>query len=253
MTSTSHSERSIECRKSGIVDAAAILRVLHALGCHACGKPPLKTPKAILMQPRMNRRFLISDAIALVAATGLGLAGSRYWLSLSDARWSNLRSTADASALRRLWIAAISSLPASSIFLLCWTVAVILLRLRGPRPRRQHLWCQPGFLACVAVAFVFVGKSVVLGLLYAISILLAPRHHIPNFTVQGFVREFTLVLFTARYAPQMNVGSAVLLAWFVTYAAGRCRPETSWVDRLGRVVGVVWVFLSLLAVSTMIG
>src|SRR4051812_8974523 len=104
------------------------------------------------MRTRTSRSFRISDALVLVAATGLGLAGCRSWISASDNPWGELWPTRaePEPVLKGVWVAALGAIPVSSILLLSWTVAVFLLRLRVPRPRRRLLWCQPGFLACVA-------------------------------------------------------------------------------------------------------
>ncbi len=35
--------------------------------------------------------------------------------------------------------------------------------------------------------------------------------------------------------------------WLGLAASGRWRPERSWVDRLGRVLGVAWIAITILA------
>jgi hypothetical protein len=42
-----------------------------------------------------------------------------------------------------------------------------------------------------------------------------------------------------------DAGGAVALAWLVAGAGGRWRPEPSWVDRAGRLLGVAWLILTL--------
>jgi hypothetical protein len=44
------------------------------------------------------------------------------------------------------------------------------------------------------------------------------------------------------------VGLSVLGAWLVLALSGR-RPETSWIDRMGRLVGIAW--LSILAMTAL--
>ena len=205
-----------------------------------------------LMRPRTNRSFRISDALVLVAATGIGLAGCRFWFWASKSGWRDLLDTADNPLLIGLWIAALRAVPVLSILLLNWTTAVLLLRLRAPRPRRRHLWCQPGFLACVAAIFVFVWKGVALGLLVASTALTpSPTQHLKIDYGDLFI-EIAFMQFSVHFAPQANVGAAVLLVWLVTWASGRCRPEPSWVDRSGRLLGVAWVGISLLAFFAMV-
>ncbi|MHB1557681.1 MAG: hypothetical protein ACYC61_09395 [Isosphaeraceae bacterium] len=35
--------------------------------------------------------------------------------------------------------------------------------------------------------------------------------------------------------------------WLVPAVAGRWRPEKSWIDRLGRALGITWIVISILA------
>ena len=201
------------------------------------------------MRPRTTRPFQISDALVLVAATGLGLAGCRFWLSASKNGWDALWPTGAEPMPKRLWLAALGAIPISSILLLSWTAAVFWLRLRDPRPRRRQLWCQPGFLACVAAVYFFAWKCVGVGLLAAAEVLTASPTPLPKINYGDLVKELAFMLLSSHFAPQANVGAAVLLLWLVTWASGRCRPEPSWVDRSGRVLGAVWVCISLLAAS----
>jgi hypothetical protein len=36
-------------------------------------------------------------------------------------------------------------------------------------------------------------------------------------------------------------GLAVLISWLILQLGGRWRSEASWVDRLGRAIGVAWI------------
>ena len=42
-------------------------------------------------------------------------------------------------------------------------------------------------------------------------------------------------------------GYAVAAVWLVLVVSGRWRPEKSWIDRLGRALGVIWVMITALA------
>jgi hypothetical protein len=201
------------------------------------------------MPSQINRSFQIIDAIVLVAATGFGLAGCRFWLWASKTDWIDYWPAVNEPMLVSLWQAALMAIPIASIMLLSWTMAVLLLRLRGPRPSRRHLWCQPGFLACVAAFFVFAWKSVGVVLIAATVALSASPAQLSNLNYVDLVSELALRQLVPNFAPQGNVGAAVLLLWLVVWASGRCRPEPSWVDRSGRVLGAIWICVSLLEVS----
>ncbi len=205
-----------------------------------------------LMRPRTTRSFQISDALVLVAATGVGLAGCRFWFWATKSGWRDLSDTADNPVLIGLWIAALRAIPFSSILLLSWTVAILVLRLRATRPRRRRSWCQPGFLACVAAVFVFAWSCVKLGLNVAVALMADPTE-LSKTNLWSLFSELALMLLSPDFVPQANVGAAVLLVWLVTWASGRCRPEPSWVDRSGRLLGAVWACISLLAFSAMLG
>jgi hypothetical protein len=59
----------------------------------------------------------------------------------------------------------------------------------------------------------------------------------------GRVRQ----MFWAIHAMVENsVGFAVLAWWIATALACRWRPEPSWIDRSGRVVGFLWIALLIL-------
>lgn len=104
--------------------------------------------------------------------------------------------------------------------------AVIGLRLRRPRPRWRRLGSQPGFVACVAMLVTLIP-----GLLWIATI-----YHRPGFRRPlGFEQAWGCVIEWAD--------SAVLGAWFALVVSRRWRPERSWIDRLGRILGLYWLLL----------
>ena len=203
------------------------------------------------MQLRIKRRFQITDAIVLVAATGCGLAGCRFWMWSSNIDLESFRPGENEPLLEAIWSIALGLVPIESIMLLCWTMAILLLRLRPARPRRRHLWCQPGFLACVAAIFVFAWKGAGASLYIAGQVLTANPAKLSRITFGQIVHDLAFMLISFPLDTQADVGAAILLIWLVTWAGGRCRPEPSWVDRSGRVLGAIWVCTTLFAVPAM--
>jgi hypothetical protein len=57
------------------------------------------------------------------------------------------------------------------------------------------------------------------------------------------VHDIVLESFPFLCSP--GVGIAVIVAWSVLWANRRWRPEPSWIDRTGRLLGVYWVGLAL--------
>ncbi len=200
------------------------------------------------MRLRMKRRFQITDAIVLVAATGCGLAGCRFWMWSSKIDLDNFWPTENEPLLEAIWSIALGLIPIESIMLLSWTMAILLLRLRPARPRRRHLWCQPGFLACVATILVFAWKGAGVGLYIVGQVLTANPAKFSEITFGDIIYDLTFMLISFPLDTQADVGAAILLIWLVTWASGRCRPEPSWVDRAGRVLGAIWVCTALFAV-----
>jgi hypothetical protein len=106
------------------------------------------------------RKFGVFDAMALVAATAVGLwvgrsIDDRFWDELPRLErpddWSQLASWA---AYREThgFVTTLASL--AKPMALSWTIALLGLRLRGPRPTVRRLGRQPGFSACLAVSLV---------------------------------------------------------------------------------------------------
>src|SRR5690349_17797244 len=113
-----------------------------------------------------RRKFTVVDAMALVAATAAGMAWIRsnydwqfffgtWWLFYSHGDFLQ----AGSYAVRIVWP-----------FLLAWTLTVLVLRFRRPRPPRRLLMRQPGFVACCAVtlATALTFWPIVIGLLAGI-------------------------------------------------------------------------------------
>jgi hypothetical protein len=178
----------------------------------------------------ITRRFHLFDALILVAALGLGLSGIRdriltlipraYWWHQELESYQNdvisvppldqkeldfsLRSlVVQASDEGQAWFMSV---------LIGLTPAQILLRLRRPRPGWCVLFRQPGFMACLAaVAGYLIDRG------WDDSIR-------PGFAPFPF--------WTAL---------SVLVVWAILLGLKRCRPEQSWIDRLGRTLGAGWV------------
>jgi hypothetical protein len=188
------------------------------------------------MSAEARRRFTLSDGMALIAATAAGFALSREWSRMND-RWNG-------AAID--WGLLPSLAPLSREVVLGWpavtvvTAALVLLRLRPPRPRRRRLFAPPGVVACVVATCV-----VVLDLAdHAIRMIEDYRQypqaqHVAARWYEVEMRAFSTVAST-------SVGYAVAAAWIAMALARRWRPERSWIDRAGIVVGCLWIALVLI-------
>lgn len=176
------------------------------------------------MLPNQVRRFSISDIIILVPAAALGSLILRSYLPGHALQLGYLsRSTTDTWGLWRLYAWAHGP---GSCFVIPMMAAVIVMRLRRPRPRRSRLIGQPGFVACLAVM-----ASLPPGLADVATI-----YHRPGFQRAGGFEQVWAV------ATQW-VDTAVLGSWIALALSRRWRPEPSWIDRMGFALGLYWVLL----------
>jgi hypothetical protein len=172
---------------------------------------------------RRYRRFTIADAMILVSAAALGALVLRSYMP-GCFRMAGIISSRspDPWGLWRAWYWLQGPV---SCFVVPWMAALIVIRLRRPRPSRFRLACQPGFIACVAVM-----ASLVPGLAWYLTI-----QHRPGFQRDvGFEQAWGIV---TRWT-----NTAVIGSWLALALGRRFRPEPSWIDRTGRVLGGYWIF-----------
>jgi hypothetical protein len=160
-----------------------------------------------------RRRFTITDAMVLIAATALGMAWIRAVYP------DSLRPPP------RNYVGWLLQGPPTCLTT-SLALALIILRWRRPRPRRRRLVIQPGFVASVASL-----AALLLGL--------------------GCGLFFWAVNHPERgYAYQLNIQWSwgigpcpgfVLGAWLGLWLAGLWAPERSWIDRAGRALGLFWI------------
>jgi len=99
------------------------------------------------------RRFRLSDAIVLMAATAAALAAFKpYYATMTLLNWAQPYpfDTPFAGWIKSLWGCLILASP----FAMAWTLAILALRLRRPRDRWSRLVRQPGLVAGLLAALV---------------------------------------------------------------------------------------------------
>jgi hypothetical protein len=169
------------------------------------------------------RRFNVGDGLILIAAIGLGLFTLRdriFTLPSRAAVWLQYyHRFADLAVERpigsseyRSWVrllgSALSDEPRAwlTASLFAMTPAQVVMRLRWPRPAWPILVRQPGFVACLAALI--------------------------GFCFEGRLQYVGFPFLTA---------AAVLLAWGALLGLRRWESEPSWIDRLGRMLGIGWI------------
>jgi hypothetical protein len=112
-------------------------------------------------------------------------------------------------------------------------LALIPIRLVGPRPEIRRLVRQPGLNAscALAVAALFSGLPVAAGALVA---RLSPN--------EFFSMLLSKWLFLSG---TMYGGAAIMASWLTLFVGGRWRAQASWVDRLGRAMAVFWLLVAI--------
>ena len=103
-----------------------------------------------------------------------------------------------------------------SCLLVTLVPALLLIRLRWPRPPLTQVIRQPGFGACATLV---LGTLVIVDLYYLFRFDPGPTVLLPS--------------------------SSVVMLWFVA-GLPPWRPEPSWVDRAGRAAGIAWIVASTL-------
>jgi hypothetical protein len=176
-------------------------------------------------RPPATRRFTLLDGMIVVGAVALWLGQRRYWWYTDEYVWSNLRYYLFEPApwsKNRLDALLGNLLPLATPMVISATVASLVFRLRKPRPRRHRL---AGYVFACA--------------LYAIR---------PPFTRAGGLTspEDDMFIGTFSYAWAPLAGFGVVVAWGLLALGRRWRAEASWVDRLGRVIGLASIALGLI-------
>jgi hypothetical protein len=180
------------------------------------------------------------DAILLVstAAIGMGLfqgvrrALFQGWIWITDHRipdihtWSTWDLIVTCSDLSVFLIPVVAP----------WTVLLMLLRMRTPRPSWRRIWRQPGMVACLAALLGWCWSGLALVLALDAGYVARPRRSFPPWEwAQKYLADEVF----------MYVGLAVAVSWLVVFVSGRWRRSADWIDLMGRLVGVGWIVVGL--------
>ncbi len=126
------------------------------------------------------------------------------------------------------------SQPAVAFF----TFAALFLRILEPRPRLRRLVRQPGFAACCVVAMaICIGGP--LRCVTASSSLWR----------NSFEAQFQAYIVMALLPRSSEPGMAVAAGWLLLILGKQWRPERTWLDRLGRLLGAYWLAMIVIATA----
>jgi len=174
------------------------------------------------------RPFTLGDLMALIAASAFGFALARWattpikvppgvnefsYTSMTPGSWPDA-----------LWLSTPGCYAAT------WTLALIGLRWRRPRPPAARVIRQPGAVACLAA----VGALLVGGGLAVAGTSLTRYEGAGGLQFMNFENNY---FWGSAIVP---TSLSVAGAWLALALGGRWSPERSWIDRLGIALGIYW-------------
>jgi hypothetical protein len=118
-----------------------------------------------------------------------------------------------------------------SVVALPMTWTLVPLRVIGPRPSRRRRFDPPGLAACLAVS-----AASLLNSWYAWEVAF----------IGPSVSQDVFSLVALRVVEPLPLATAVVATWSVLIFNRRWRPEPSWIDRLGRCLGIYWLAAGLI-------
>jgi hypothetical protein len=169
-----------------------------------------------------GRRFGLLDGMILVVGSAVGFACCRSVIP------GSMDPIAGFSALN--WT--FTAVDAVGFLLMLSSFMVLAMRLRSPRPTIRRVARQPGAAACFAMVAFTTFR------LLNVAYDLVTRNVIEYPSIESRVYHWL--------SPRSEDASTVAIVWMI-FAFGRVgRPERSWIDRAGRVVGSCWILWALI-------
>ena len=179
----------------------------------------------------MRRRPLrLIDLMTLVVAVALTLVSPTIVKALIPVAFHHNWS-------RRLYVDLVSAL-----VMIWWTVALVLLlpSRGGPGRRRVFLGYGNAAIVAAAVTVLFLAvRQIPVILLYAMKPVPGPY---------GLFKSQVFVIL--EHAPDASA-SAIVAAWTILGLTGTGRHPSNWFERLGCLVGWIWIVLAFLNLIVM--
>jgi hypothetical protein len=179
---------------------------------------------SIMDRQALKRRLNLADLTVLVLATAVGLLVIRRDLAGLFSRPQDLQG----GQVVYRWTLPVVMSKAVTIegWLIAWTAGWLILQLRPPRLGLRHLSRQPGFVACFSTMVITLVSG---PLTWAII----------SWNTSGTNDWLDRMVWGEMLSSQ--IGASVLAGWALLLASGRCRLRAGWLDRVGQVLGLIWV------------
>ncbi len=183
------------------------------------------------MQEAPSRRFNLGDAMVLIAALTPSLVLIRVGVALGLFEFGKLIETGGQHSTLARQLVEFFNVGGGCV-LAGLVPAVLILGLYRAQPSRREAARGPGLVTC----FVAVAASILPILWFAGSVLVESRHPYPSYSVP-FNNLFGRWMIAA--------GPMILGAWIALAFLGRWRPNPTWTDRAGCVLGACFVLIYL--------
>jgi hypothetical protein len=188
----------------------------------------------------------IADGMILVAATAAGMvllraAYADLWRDWAEKLLALLRPWPEdswgwtfAEGFSRALLLMFYPIPLAA----AWTMGMVAIRLRSPRPALRRVAREPGFVACAMATLVVAAHALALW----------AGAHLENRFSYAAPKLLHEVCRNAFALLASHAGWAVLVGWLTLALSGRWRGERCWIDRLGRLLGAYWIATALLCI-----
>lgn len=180
------------------------------------------------MDDAPRRAFTIRDGAILLGATALAVAWIREFAV-------NALASPPGAAAGEIWRFGAALAFVGLPFVLLWSIALVAIRLTGPRPRRRRLAGAPGIAACTAVTL-----GTILG---ALVLLPVPLLVAMSQGARDGSEPLALSLAEALALIAPLLGLVVALTWAALAVRRRWSPSGCWLDRAGLGLGVAWLMM----------
>jgi hypothetical protein len=185
------------------------------------------------MTPKTPRKFTILDGMILVAALAGGFALRRAAQEAFEER------AFPHNYENRIGLVVRKAIEVEFPFLVTLTPAALVIRLRRPRPRWRRLARQPGMAACCATVFPIVMS--LNGLREFAGAWPFPCRSTATVTASGSPSSSRSPPWGCSSGTTTSPSACGSRGRLVLALTGRRRPEKSWIDRMGRIVGIGWL------------
>jgi hypothetical protein len=189
------------------------------------------------MNSKRRRNFYLLDAIVLIAATAAGIAGY-----IAVGRYLEQEVQPPPPARDGEVIPFTSTLPfrvhdfcrGFPCLLAASGVAVLLLKLRSPRPRLRRVFGAPGAAACLTVLVMLTVRAAELLLVWIVSVLRP---------LNGFTVEWMPSAIDILTSVDTAAGPGIIAVWVILAVNRTLYLSRDWLEIFALAVALGWILL----------